>query len=76
MQIAAYMAAFIRNDWSQSGEWNRMLEGYNIYISTTEVGRVEVIKYDSAQLLQSWEAFKHCVSLWEWRNGHSAAVPR
>ena len=76
MQIAAYMAAFIENDWSLSGEWNRMIEGYNIYISTTEVGRVEAIKYDSAQLLQSWEAFKHCVSLWEWRTGHSAAVPR
>jgi len=68
MQIAAYMAAYLKNDWIQ------LAEGYNIYISTTEIGRVEHVHYTHDQLMEAWRAFKHCLSLWEWRTGYSAAV--
>ena len=74
LQIAAYMAAVLKNDWNTIQEWNQMIEGYNIYVSTTEIGRVEHIKYNNDELFTAWGAFKHCISLWEWRNGYSAAV--
>jgi hypothetical protein len=74
LQIAAYMAAILKRDWSTIGEWNEMIEGYNIYVSTTEIGRVEHITHNSYELFTAWNAFKHCVNLWEWRNGYSAAV--
>jgi len=74
LQIAAYMAAVLKNDWNTISEWNEMIEGYNIYVSTTEIGRVEHVKYNNDELFTAWGAFKHCINLWEWRNGYSAAV--
>jgi hypothetical protein len=55
MQIAAYIAAYFGEDgeFPLDGE----AEGYNIYISTTEVGRVEVVHYTYSQLASAWLDF-------------------
>lgn len=67
VQVAAYhMAAY--------GEIDPTALGYNVYISTTEVGRVEVVEYDAAALRTSWEAFTHMLALWRWRTGYDPRV--
>lgn len=55
MQIAAYIAAH----FGENGEFplDGKAEGYNIYISTTEVGRVEVVHYSYSQLASAWLDF-------------------
>ena len=66
MQIAAYWQA----------EWGKLYDyiippiacGYNVYVSTTEPGRVEVVKHDDAKLREAWGAFKCCLELWRWQN--------
>lgn len=60
MQIAAYsMAAH-----SQLGF------GANIYISTTEPGRVEMVKYGFDKLNDDWKAFLSLRNLWIWQNDY------
>lgn len=52
MQIAAYGATY----WGEQAMphcW-----GINVYISTTEIGRVDVAIYRPQQLMQDWECFK------------------
>ena len=58
MQIAAYGATY----W---GEENlpRMF-GANVYISTTEPGRLEVCSYSPQQLMAEWEVFKMACAIW------------
>jgi len=65
LQIAAYHMAC-------DGEINDADWGCNVYISTTEPGRVEVVKWDAATLRTSWEAFQHCLALYRWRTGYDA----
>jgi len=38
--------------------------GCNLFVSTTEPGRVEACWYDGAQLEKEWEAFKACCVIW------------
>lgn len=58
MQIAAYGATY----W---GEENLpRLFGANVYISTTEPGRLEVATYTPQQLMAEWEVFKMACSMW------------
>lgn len=66
MQIAAYWQA----EWGKEHEWviPPFGCGYNVYISTTEPGRVEVVKHDDAKLRHAWHAFEHCLALWRWMN--------
>ena len=42
----------------------------NIFISTTEPGRVDVIEYNGQELAEAWEAFKACLVLWRVVNKH------
>ena len=59
MQIAAYWhAAF--PPWVDSP-----MGGCNIFISSTEPGRVEAHWYESEQLEHAWETFKACLALWK-----------
>lgn len=52
LQIAAYAAAY----W---GEQNlNQCFGANVYISTTEPGRVELVRYSPPMLMAEWECFK------------------
>lgn len=58
MQIAAYdIARFGDRPTS-----DRI--GCNLFISTTEPGRVEACWYDHLQLLKEWEALAHAMALW------------
>lgn len=66
MQIAAYWQA----EWGREYEWviPPFACGYNVYVSTTEPGRVEVVKHDCKKLQEAWYAFACCLNLWRWQN--------
>jgi len=66
VQIAAYIAAFWGKDWEYPIQPHN--RGYNVYISTTEVGRVDVAEWDYTTLKDSWEVFKHCLAIFRWRH--------
>ena len=66
MQLAAGLTAYNGN-WINFGEATR---AQNIFISTTEPGRVDVIEYNGAELAEAWEAFKACLVLWRVVNKH------
>ena len=59
MQIAAYTKA-------KFGPDHYMTVGANVYISTTEPGRVEIVTYDDGQLHKAWYAFQAANSLWQY----------
>ncbi len=62
MQISAYaMSAY--------GSLDNVV-GANIYISTTEVGRMEVCYYDSETLTKEFSAFQHILALWRYSNNY------
>jgi ATP-dependent exoDNAse (exonuclease V) beta subunit len=59
MQIAAYWnAAYPLHSGSGMG-------GYNIFISSTEPGRVEAHWYDGEELEDAWKEFVACLVLWK-----------
>jgi RecB family exonuclease len=58
MQLAAYAATY----WGEEA-LDRVLAA-NVYISTTEPGRMAVVKH--ADLRKHWEAFKISASLWRY----------
>lgn len=61
MQIAAYgVAKFM----------SVPLCGANVYISTTEPGRVDVVHYDHSQLHAAWHAFRNMIELWQYLKGY------
>jgi hypothetical protein len=62
IQIAAYIGA-LTPAWSMYFN----AEGYNIYISTTEIGRVDVVHYDTDTISRSQRIFEHLLALWRWR---------
>ena len=64
MQIAAYFAAAF-ND-SQFTDCNCM----NVYISTTEPGRVDVIRYDRDTLVEAYKDFLCLTRLWRSQNSY------
>ena len=62
MQIAAYgKAAFgsLENVW-----------GANVYISTTEIGRVETVSYKPENLSTEFSAFEHMCALWRYSKNY------
>ena len=64
MQIAAYGA-------TDSGEGNLpRLFGANVYISTTEPGRIAVCAYTPQQLMAEWEVFKMACAMWRHTKGY------
>lgn len=60
MQIAAYHVSH----YGCIPEADMHVAGCNLYISTTEPGRVEACWYDAAQLGREWDAFAHVAALW------------
>ena len=61
MQIAAYYVA----------KFNRLPEvGANLYISTTEKGRAEIVWYNPEQLQKAWQAFTCATHLWQYLKGY------
>lgn len=68
MQIAAYAATY----W---GEDNLpRVYGANVYISTTEPGRLEVCPYQPEVLLAEWKAFRACCLLWRHFKGYDPRI--
>ena len=62
MQIGAYaIAQFSTLDG---------IVGANVYISTTEVGRVEIVTYTSDELKEAWAAFLGATLLWSYLKGY------
>jgi hypothetical protein len=47
--------------------------GVNVYISTTEPGRIGEAWYDEVTLNKEYEAFKHVVALWQHQNKYIPA---
>lgn len=62
MQLAAYAATY----WG-SENIERVLAA-NIFISTTEPGRMEVVKHEN--LARDWRAFRMVAALWRYREGY------
>lgn len=65
LQIAAYIAAFWGDDM-----FSENIRGYNIYISTTEIGRVDVKEWTADEINAAWDMFQNCLSIWRWRNNY------
>ena len=59
-QIAAYGAAYFGEDRMMS----EGIYGANCYISSTEPGRFEVIKYSPDELRDAWKVFKGVCEIW------------
>lgn len=66
-QIAAYHVAY----WSKSSYINDNTKGYNVYISTTEPGRVDVVEYDAATIRNEFDYFLACFDIWKHRYGYN-----
>lgn len=57
-QIAAYHLAYY-------GEIADDAVGCNVYISTTEIGRIEPVFYDAETLIQQWGLFQSALAIWK-----------
>ncbi len=44
-------------------DWDRV-NAVNIFISTTEPGRIEVVKHDGKRLIEAWKAFRNLAAVW------------
>jgi hypothetical protein len=62
MQLAAYAATYW--GWENIG---RVLAA-NVFISTTEPGRMEVVKHEN--LASDWQAFRMVAALWRYQKGY------
>jgi hypothetical protein len=70
MQIAAYWQAAYGKELDF--EVPPYACGYNVYISTTELGRVEVVHHDDRALREAWAAFKACLVLYRYTTGYDS----
>lgn len=64
LQIAAYAYTYYGMDGFKKPC------GVNVYISTTEPGRVEASWYTAEQVAEAWEMFKKCCDLWRYMKGY------
>ena len=58
MQIAAYFMGFF-------GCIPEEAKGFNVYLSTTEPGRIDVVEYDRETLLKEWNQFSLLLNYWQ-----------
>jgi hypothetical protein len=65
-QIAAYHVAY----WCNGGPIKENSVGYNVYISTTEPGRIEVVEYSAAEMREAFELFCSAAQIWRYKNGY------
>lgn len=66
----AQIAAYIMARWSPWAKDLPECTGINVYVSKTEPGRVDVVRYDHDQLADSWEWFNACLILWRMRRNY------
>jgi hypothetical protein len=67
-QNAAYYASYWKEQWLEFGFSRAVC--YNIYISTTEPGRIDVVKYDQQTLEKEFEMFEHALGIWRYKNAY------
>jgi len=60
MQIASYFVG-------KFGCIPEDASGYNVYLSTTEEGRLEFKRYDREELVYEWSQFQHLLAYWQGR---------
>jgi len=68
MQIAAYHMAHF--DFIESDHY-----GFNFYISTTNPGEVQVVRYGPDDLRKYWQGFLHCAALYRLVNDFDPRKP-
>jgi hypothetical protein len=66
-QLAAYHYA----KFGLYGDIHPHAKAINIYISTTEKGRMEVFTYERDELVEAFECFRACFKLWTLKNKYS-----
>jgi hypothetical protein len=64
MQLAAYAATHYGAEYL-----DRVLAA-NLFISSTEPGRMEVVKHDKARLVEAYHAFTQMCAVWRFRKGY------
>lgn len=67
-QVAAYYAAHFGEDLTNA-------HGFDLYVSTTEPGRVEGHWYEPDQLQKEWELFQSLCNVWRIRKGYDPRTP-
>jgi len=65
-QIAAYAATY----WGADAVDAEQVHGANAYLSSTEPGRFEVIKYSPSELKDAWGVFKSACAIWRSLKGY------
>ena len=50
------------------------ITGANVYISTTEIGRVEIVSYTSDELKEAYGAFVASAKLWSYLKGYRPGI--
>ena len=64
LQLAAYAATHYGPEHLQH------VVAANLFISSTEPGRLEVVKHDKAKLVAAYEAFTQMCAVWRFRKGY------
>lgn len=70
MQIAAYHGGHYPTVPSASD----FVAGFNLFISTTEPGRIEACWYSAEEIAGAYEAFTHMAALWRYLRGYDPRV--
>ncbi len=65
---AMQLVAYCRAKWPNVSPADMLVA--NVIISTTEPGRVEVVKHDPAKLTSAWNAFLGACALWRYLKGY------
>lgn len=72
MQLAAYWIAHWGPAYEMAFPPHALC--YNVYVSTTEPGRIDVVAYDDNDLRPAWKGFKACLELYRYTKGYDASV--
>jgi hypothetical protein len=67
MQIAAYARAYFGEEAPASGA--------NLYLSTTEPGRAELLQYNTERIAHEYQAFLHACALWRHLHNYDPRQP-
>ena len=67
---AAQIAAYLSSHWLGGGVPLDFHFGMNIYVSTTEAGRIDVVEYDHNTLKNELDMFMHACAIWRHRYGY------
>jgi hypothetical protein len=68
IQLSSYLAS----RWGQQHELPIGLDAtaFNVYISTSEVGQVKIVKWSAEELQECFTIFQKMLEIWQWRNNY------